>query len=170
MGSNDVNLKTKVNSKIKVVVGMSGGVDSSVVALLLKQQGYDVEGLFMQNWDTRDEQGHCSADEDYKDMLDVCQKLGIKGHRVSFVKEYWNDVFEGFLQSYEKGHTPNPDIFCNKEIKFKAFLKHATDNLGADMIATGHYAQRVPTPGGDGWQLAMGLDQGKVLPTLHASN
>ncbi|GAW99375.1 tRNA 2-thiouridine(34) synthase MnmA [Secundilactobacillus mixtipabuli] len=128
------------NSQTRVVVGMSGGVDSSVVALRLKQQGYDVVGVFMKNWDDTDENGVCTATEDYKDVAKVAAKIGIPYYSVNFEKEYWDRVFTYFLDEYKKGRTPNPDVICNKEIKFKAFLDYALD-LGADYIATGHYAQ-----------------------------
>ncbi|RXK19434.1 tRNA 2-thiouridine(34) synthase MnmA [Macrococcus sp. DPC7161] len=128
------------NDKIKVVVGMSGGVDSSVTALLLKQQGYDVIGIFMKNWDDTDEFGVCTATEDYEDVIRVCNQIGIPYYAVNFEKEYWDKVFTYFLDEYKKGRTPNPDVMCNKEIKFKAFLEHAL-KLGADYVATGHYAQ-----------------------------
>ncbi|KRM12543.1 tRNA 2-thiouridine(34) synthase MnmA [Paucilactobacillus suebicus] len=127
------------NSHTRVVVGMSGGVDSSVVALLLKQQGYDVVGVFMKNWDDTDENGVCTATEDYKDVAKVASKIGIPYYSVNFEKEYWDRVFTYFLDEYKKDRTPNPDVICNKEIKFKAFLEYA-DQLGADYIATGHYA------------------------------
>lgn len=128
------------NSKIRVVVGMSGGVDSSVAALLLKQAGYDVVGLFMKNWDDTDERGVCTATQDYEDVALVAEKIGIPYYSVNFEKEYWDRVFEYFLAEYRKGRTPNPDVMCNKEIKFKAFLDYAMD-LGADYVAMGHYAQ-----------------------------
>ncbi|HFI0428235.1 TPA: tRNA 2-thiouridine(34) synthase MnmA [Streptococcus suis] len=128
------------NSKTRVVVGMSGGVDSSVTALLLKEQGYDVIGIFMKNWDDTDENGFCTATEDYKDVAAVADQIGIPYYSVNFEKEYWDRVFEYFLAEYRAGHTPNPDVMCNKEIKFKAFLDYAM-NLGADYVATGHYAQ-----------------------------
>lgn len=128
------------NSKTRVVVGMSGGVDSSVTALLLKEQGYDVIGIFMKNWDDTDENGVCTATEDYKDVAKVADQIGIPYYSVNFEKEYWNRVFEYFLAEYRAGRTPNPDVMCNKEIKFKAFLDYAMD-LGADFVATGHYAQ-----------------------------
>lgn len=128
------------NSKTKVVVGMSGGVDSSVAALLLKEQGYDVIGLFMKNWDDTDEFGVCTATEDYKDVALVAEQIGIPYYSVNFEKEYWDRVFEYFLAEYKKGRTPNPDVMCNKEVKFKAFLDYALD-LGADYVAMGHYAQ-----------------------------
>ncbi|TGB04214.1 tRNA 2-thiouridine(34) synthase MnmA [Halobacillus salinus] len=124
----------------RVVVGMSGGVDSSVAALLLKQQGYDVVGIFMKNWDDTDENGVCTATEDYEDVIRVCNQLDIPYYAVNFEKQYWDKVFTYFLEEYKKGRTPNPDVMCNKEIKFKAFLDHAM-SLGADYLATGHYAQ-----------------------------
>ena len=119
---------------------MSGGVDSSVAALLLIEQGYEVEGLFMKNWEEDDSPEYCTATEDLADAQSVSDDLGIKLHTVNFATEYWDNVFEYFLEEYRSGRTPNPDIMCNKEIKFKAFLDFALD-LGADFIATGHYAQ-----------------------------
>lgn len=127
------------NKDIRVVVGMSGGVDSSVTAHVLKEQGYDVIGIFMKNWDDTDENGVCTATEDYNDVIEVCNQIGIPYYAVNFEKEYWDKVFTYFLDEYKKGRTPNPDVMCNKEIKFKAFLDHAM-NLGADYVATGHYA------------------------------
>ncbi|SFL64863.1 tRNA 2-thiouridine(34) synthase MnmA [Salibacterium qingdaonense] len=124
----------------KVVVGMSGGVDSSVTAALLKDEGYDVIGIFMKNWDDTDENGVCTATEDYDDVITVCNQLDIPYYAVNFEKKYWDTVFTYFLDEYQAGRTPNPDIVCNKEIKFKAFLQHAM-TLGADYVATGHYAQ-----------------------------
>ncbi|MGN1400871.1 MAG: tRNA 2-thiouridine(34) synthase MnmA [Bacillus sp. (in: firmicutes)] len=124
----------------RVVVGMSGGVDSSVAALLLKEQGYDVVGIFMKNWDDTDENGVCTATEDYEDVRKVCEQIGIPYYAVNFEKQYWDKVFTYFLDEYRAGRTPNPDVMCNKEIKFKAFLEHAL-KLGADFLATGHYAQ-----------------------------
>ena len=133
-----------------VVIGMSGGVDSSVAALLLKEQGYNVIGLFMRNWDStinNDYLGNpnlnndiCPQEEDYNDALEVCKKLDIPLHRVDFVKEYWDNVFKYFLEELKKGRTPNPDVMCNKYIKFDLFIKEA-EKLGADYIATGHYAR-----------------------------
>ena len=123
------------NSKTRVVVGMSGGVDSSVTALLLKEQGYDVIGVFMKNWDDTDEFGVCTATEDYKDVAAVADQIGIPYYSVNFEKEYWDRVFEYFLAEYRAGRTPNPDVMCNKEIKFKAFLDYAM-TLGADYVAT----------------------------------
>ncbi len=128
------------NKDIRVVVGMSGGVDSSVTAHVLKEQGYDVIGIFMKNWDDTDENGVCTATEDYNDVIEVCNQIGIPYYAVNFEKEYWDKVFTYFLDEYKKGRTPNPDVMCNKEIKFKAFLDHAM-NLGADYVATGHYAR-----------------------------
>lgn len=126
----------------KVVLGMSGGVDSSVAAVLLKEQGYDVIGVFMKNWEEKDENGVCMAEEDYKDVIAVAEQLGIPYYSVNFVKEYWDRVFTYFLEEYKKGRTPNPDVMCNKEIKFRAFLDYAM-KLGADYVATGHYARIV---------------------------
>lgn len=123
----------------KVIVGMSGGVDSSVAALLLIQQGYQVEGLFMKNWEDDDTNEYCSAEKDLKDVRAVAKTLGIPLHTVNFAQEYWQDVFSHFLDEIKLGRTPNPDILCNREIKFKQFLNHAL-KLGADYIATGHYA------------------------------
>ncbi|EUJ23114.1 tRNA-specific 2-thiouridylase MnmA [Listeria grandensis FSL F6-0971] len=128
------------NSKTRVVVGMSGGVDSSVTAYLLKEQGYDVIGIFMKNWDDTDEFGMCTATEDYEDVIRVANQIGIPYYAVNFEKEYWDKVFTYFLEEYKLGRTPNPDVMCNKEIKFKAFLEHA-ESLGADFVATGHYAR-----------------------------
>ncbi|MMZ49254.1 tRNA-specific 2-thiouridylase MnmA [compost metagenome] len=142
----------------RVVVGMSGGVDSSVAALLLKQQGYDVIGIFMKNWDDTDEFGHCTAEEDYEDVRRVCGQIGIPYYTVNFEKEYWDRVFTYFLDEYKKGRTPNPDVMCNKEIKFKAFLERALD-LGADYLATGHYA-RVDFHDGE-YRLLRGVDPKK---------
>ncbi|XP_023487105.1 mitochondrial tRNA-specific 2-thiouridylase 1 isoform X3 [Equus przewalskii] len=124
-----------------VVCALSGGVDSAVAALLLRRRGYQVTGVFMKNWDSLDEHGVCTADKDCEDAYRVCQILDIPFHQVSYVKEYWNDVFSDFLNEYEKGRTPNPDIVCNKHIKFSCFFRYALDNLGADAVATGHYAR-----------------------------
>jgi len=147
------------NSKPRVVVGMSGGVDSSVTALLLKEQGYDVVGIFMKNWDDTDEFGICTATEDYKDVALVANQVGVPYYSVNFEKEYWNKVFTYFLDEYEKGRTPNPDVMCNKEIKFRAFLDYATD-LGADYVATGHYA-RVSRDADGTTHMLRGLDNNK---------
>ncbi|MBA2648163.1 MAG: tRNA 2-thiouridine(34) synthase MnmA [Legionella sp.] len=126
--------------KAKVIVGMSGGVDSSVAAWILQQQGYQVEGLFMKNWEQDDTDTYCAATQDLADAQAVCNQLNIPLHCVNFSKQYWDNVFLHFLKEYERGRTPNPDVLCNKEIKFKAFLNHALA-LGADFIATGHYAK-----------------------------
>jgi len=148
----------------KVVIGMSGGVDSSVAAILLKNAGYEVIGLFMRNWDTSingDFLGNpdlnndiCPQEQDYNDAIKVCEKIGVPLHRVDFVKEYWDYVFTYFLDELKKGRTPNPDIMCNKYIKFDMFAKEAK-KLGADFIATGHYARNI------NGKLLRGLDEGK---------
>ncbi|WVD68276.1 tRNA 2-thiouridine(34) synthase MnmA [Orbus wheelerorum] len=147
------------NANIKVVVGMSGGVDSSVSAYLLQQQGYDVVGLFMKNWEEDDNEEYCSATTDLNDAKAVCDKLGIKLLTINFAAEYWDNVFEHFLSEYQAGRTPNPDILCNKEIKFKAFLDYAAEDLGADYIATGHYVRRREQNGKV--QLLRGIDNNK---------
>lgn len=142
----------------KVVVGMSGGVDSSVAALMLKMQGYNVIGIFMKNWDEEDEFGYCTAASDYEDVRFVCSEIGIPYYTVNFEKEYWDRVFVYFLEEYKKGRTPNPDVMCNKEIKFKAFLDYAL-KIGADYVATGHYA-RVDFSDGE-YRLLRGKDANK---------
>ncbi|MFU9135693.1 tRNA 2-thiouridine(34) synthase MnmA [Erwinia tasmaniensis] len=147
------------HSQKKVIVGMSGGVDSSVSAWLLQQQGYQVEGLFMKNWEEDDGEEYCTAAEDLADAQAVCDKLGMVLHTVNFAAEYWDNVFELFLEEYKAGRTPNPDILCNKEIKFKAFLEHAAEDLGADYIATGHYVRRQDVDGKS--RLLRGLDDNK---------
>jgi len=129
------------NGDIKVIVGMSGGVDSSVAAYLLMEQGYQVEGLFMKNWDEDDGTNYCTAKEDLADAQSVCHSLGINLHSANFAAEYWDNVFEHFLKEYSAGRTPNPDVLCIREIKFKAFLEYASE-LGADFIATGHYVRK----------------------------
>ncbi|MGN2624170.1 tRNA 2-thiouridine(34) synthase MnmA [Stutzerimonas balearica] len=150
---------TPVNpEKPRVIVGMSGGVDSSVSALLLLEQGYRVEGLFMKNWEEDDGTEYCTAKEDLADAQAVCDRLGIKLHTANFAAEYWDNVFEHFLAEYKAGRTPNPDILCNREIKFKAFLDYAL-MLGADLIATGHYVRRRDTEGRS--ELLKGLDPNK---------
>lgn len=128
------------NNKPKIVVGLSGGVDSSVTAWCLKQQGYDVEALFMKNWDEENDQENCSYADDLRAVKQVCDTLDIPLHTINFAYEYWESVFQYFLDEYRKGRTPNPDILCNREIKFKHFLTHA-QNLGAEKIATGHYVR-----------------------------
>ncbi len=142
----------------RIIVGMSGGVDSSVTALLLQQQGYQVEGLFMKNWEGDDTDDYCPARQDMLDAQQVCDKLGIPLHIRNFSKQYWDGVFAHFLAEYEAGRTPNPDILCNKEIKFKAFLDEALA-LGAAGIATGHYA-RISYQNGR-FKLLTGLDKNK---------
>lgn len=146
------------NSASKVIVGMSGGVDSSVSALLLLEQGYRVEGLFMKNWEEDDGTEYCTAKEDYADAQAVADRLGITLHGANFAAEYWDNVFEHFLAEYRAGRTPNPDILCNREIKFRAFLDYAMV-LGADYIATGHYARRGEADGRA--TLLKGLDGNK---------
>jgi tRNA-specific 2-thiouridylase len=128
------------NTSQKVIVGMSGGVDSSVAAMLLLEQGYQVEGLFMKNWEEDDGTEYCTAKEDLADAQAVADQLGIHLHSANFAAEYWDDVFDHFLTEYRAGRTPNPDILCNREIKFRAFLDYASE-LGADLIATGHYVR-----------------------------
>lgn len=146
-------------SDAKVIVGMSGGVDSSVSALLLQQQGYRVEGLFMKNWDEDDGTDYCTAKTDLADAQAVADKIGIPLHTANFAAEYWDNVFEHFLTEYKSGRTPNPDILCNKEIKFKAFLEYAL-HLGADYIATGHYVRKREDESGKTY-LLKGLDNNK---------
>ncbi|MCT8625841.1 tRNA 2-thiouridine(34) synthase MnmA [Glaesserella parasuis] len=147
------------NAKKKVICGMSGGVDSSVSAFILQQQGYQVEGLFMKNWEEDDDTDYCTAATDLPDAQAVCDKLGIKLHKINFAAEYWDNVFEHFLAEYKAGRTPNPDILCNKEIKFKAFLEYAAEDLGTDFIATGHYVRRPPLEQQP--KLLRGLDSNK---------
>lgn len=142
----------------KIIIGLSGGVDSAVAAKLLLEQGFEVEALFMKNWEEDDSEGYCSAEEDLADAQSVAEQLGIPLHSVNFSHEYWERVFSHFLEEYRRGRTPNPDILCNREIKFRAFLDHALE-LGADAIATGHYAQ-VDQIDGE-FRLLKGLDPGK---------
>ena len=150
--------QARTPSHTRVIVGMSGGVDSSVSAALLLEQGYQVEGLFMKNWDEDDGTEYCTAMDDLADAQAVCDKLDIKLHTANFAAEYWDNVFEHFLEEYRAGRTPNPDILCNREIKFKAFLDYAL-MLGADLIATGHYTRRADR---DGQSLLLrGIDNNK---------
>ena len=148
----------------KVILGMSGGVDSSVSAVLLKEQGYDVIGLFMKNWDETDENGECSATQDFQDVQKVSARLGIPCYSIEFIEEYRNHVFSEFLRQYEAGFTPNPDVLCNREIKFDLFLKKAVE-FGCDFLATGHYAQVRPRSGlsfnGSSYELLRGIDSNK---------
>ena len=127
--------------KKTIVVGMSGGVDSSVTALILKKMGHNVIGMFMKNWEEKDSNGVCTSQKDYDDVRKVCDKIGIPYYTVNYTKEYYENVFEYFLQSYKSGRTPNPDVLCNREIKFGPFLEKAL-SLGADYVATGHYAKK----------------------------
>lgn len=129
-----------MTSKQKIILGISGGVDSSVAAILLKKQGYEVEAVFMRNWEADKDDPYCSADQDLTDARGVCDKLQIPLHTINFSKEYWQKVFQYLLDEYSAGKTPNPDVMCNKEIKFKAFLDYAK-SIGANYIATGHYAR-----------------------------
>lgn len=144
-------------SSKRVIVGLSGGVDSSVAALLLQQQGYDVHGLFMSNWED-DEDGYCTTAEDYQDARKAADHLGIPLHKVSFAREYRDRVFEYFLAEYRAGRTPNPDVLCNREIKFGVFFEYAR-RLGADLVATGHYARIKHTA--SGVHLLKGVDAAK---------
>jgi tRNA-specific 2-thiouridylase len=159
-----------VNSSKHVVVGLSGGVDSAVSAYLLKQQGYRVSGLYMVNW-TEDEEGYCTAAQDYQDARAVCEELDIPLHRVDFSKEYRARVFDRFLADYAAGRTPNPDVLCNREVKFQPFREHAL-RLGADFVATGHYARI--EHGADGPRLLQAADANKdqtyFLATVERSN
>lgn len=156
------------NKKIRVIAGMSGGVDSAVAALLLKREGYDVTGVFMKNWDEKNDEGECTAAEDSEDASLICQQIGIPYYTVNFEKEYYDRVFTYFLKEYSMGRTPNPDVLCNSEIKFKAFLDFAL-KLDAQYLATGHYA-RVEQDA-EMSVLKKGLDAGKdqtyFLSMLH---
>ena len=139
----------------KIIVGMSGGVDSSVAALLLLEQGASVEGLFMKNWDEDDGTEYCTAQADFEDASEVAHRLGIKLHTANFAAEYWDNVFEHFLSEYQAGRTPNPDVLCNREIKFNVFIDYAR-SLDAQMVATGHYARRAT--GERGFELHKAID------------
>ena len=142
----------------KVIVGMSGGVDSAVAAMLLMRREYRIEGMFMKNWDEDDDEDYCTAEIDRDDARAVCSRLGIMLHEANFATEYWDNVFAQFLAEYAAGRTPNPDVLCNREIKFNLFLDYAR-LLGADMIATGHYARSTHAQGE--FQLLKGVDQDK---------
>jgi tRNA-specific 2-thiouridylase len=142
----------------KIMVAMSGGVDSSVSALLLQRQGHDIAGMFMKNWEEDDRFGECCAAEDAADARAVAALLGIEFHARNFASEYWENVFEEFLDEYRAGRTPNPDILCNREIKFKTFLEHA-EALGAEKIATGHYVRSDCKDGK--YRLLRGVDHNK---------
>ena len=142
-----------------IIVGMSGGVDSSVTALQLLSEGHQVTGLFMKNWEEDDGTEYCTAMEDLADAQQVCDTLGIELKTVNFATEYWDEVFEVFLSEFAAGRTPNPDILCNKHVKFKAFLNYAIEDLGAEYIATGHYARVTEAEGQH--LLLKGLDPGK---------
>ena len=146
------------SSKLRVVVGMSGGVDSSVSAWLLKQQGFEVIGLFMKNWEDDDDDAYCSSRQDWLDAVSVADTIGVDIEAVNFAAEYKDRVFAEFLREYSAGRTPNPDVLCNAEIKFRAFLDHAM-HLGADKIATGHYAR--VRENAQGFELLRGLDATK---------
>jgi tRNA-specific 2-thiouridylase len=137
---NSIN-SAKTKSETMVIVGMSGGVDSSVCAALLKEEGYNVVGLFMKNWEEFDEHGVCESSKEYADVVAVCEKLDIPYYSVDFIKEYRDQVFSHFVEEYKLGFTPNPDVLCNREIKFKVFFEKARE-LGADFLATGHYCQK----------------------------
>jgi tRNA-specific 2-thiouridylase len=141
-----------------IVVGMSGGVDSSVVAAMLKKQGHRVIGLFMRNWEETDEQGHCSATQDFQDVQRVCEHLDIPYYTVNYAKEYFDHVFQYVIDTYQLGETPNPDVLCNREIKFSAFYQYAME-LGADYLATGHYCRRLEKDGE--YYLGKGIDGNK---------
>jgi tRNA-uridine 2-sulfurtransferase len=147
------------SKKMRVVVGLSGGVDSAVTAHLLKQQGHEVVGIFMKNWEDDDDSDYCASNIDFVDAAAVADVLGIEIEHINFAADYKDRVFAEFLREYQAGRTPNPDILCNAEIKFKAFLDHAL-RLGAEKIATGHYARVRQAPTGL-WELLKGLDAGK---------
>ncbi len=125
----------------RVVVGVSGGVDSTVSALMLKRRGYELVGAFMRNWDLADEAGHCAADEDAERAEGVCRRLGVPFREVNLVKEYWSEVFAPLLSDYQSGLTPNPDVLCNRRVKFDHFHRACDEHIGCDAVATGHYAR-----------------------------
>ena len=140
---------------MKIIVGMSGGVDSAVAALLLREQGHDAVGVFMKNWEGDDRDGVCPAEDDFRDVRAVCDRIGIPYYSVNFAREYWDRVFTIFLDEYNRGRTPNPDVLCNREIKFRAFLDYAL-RLGGERLATGHFVRT----DGDG-RLLKGIDGAK---------
>ena len=144
--------------KTTVVVGMSGGVDSSVAAMLLLEQGHQVQGLFMKNWEEDDGTEYCTAQADLEDAQQVCHSLGVELTVANFAAEYWDNVFENFLHEYARGRTPNPDVLCNREIKFKQFINYSRE-LGGELIATGHYVRTSNT--GAGFRLHKGSDPNK---------
>jgi tRNA-specific 2-thiouridylase len=146
------------NSHKKVIVGLSGGVDSSVSAQVLKLMGFETIGIFMKNWEETDDSGQCTSEIDAKDAQKIAEQVGIPYYSLNFVEEYRENVFQYFLDEYKKGHTPNPDILCNREIKFKVFYEKAME-LGADYLATGHYCQHKEVNGQD--LLVKGVDQDK---------
>src|ERR1700730_857646 len=158
-GTRMTQIQTKMHTRKRVVIGMSGGVDSSVSAWLLKEQGYEVIGLFMKNWEDDDDSEYCSTRQDWIDAVSVADVVGVDIEAVNFSAEYKDRVFAEFLREYQAGRTPNPDVLCNAEIKFKAFLDHAV-TLGADLIATGHYA-RVRQNGSGQFELLKALDASK---------
>lgn len=148
---------TKTKAETTVIVGMSGGVDSSVCAALLKEEGYNVVGLFMKNWEEFDEHGVCQSSKEYADVVRVCEKLDIPYYSVDFIEEYKNQVFNHFIEEYKLGYTPNPDVLCNREIKFKVFFEKALE-LGADFLATGHYCQKKRQDDSGKYALVKGSD------------
>lgn len=156
---NSIKLSSMANSKQKIIVGISGGVDSAVTALLQKQQGHEVAGIFMQNWEAGQDDPFCTAEQDLSDARAIADQIGIPLYTVNFAREYWDHVFQHCLDEFAAGRTPNPDIFCNREIKFKVFLEHAL-TLGAEKLATGHYA-RIAYDENNGYQLLRGLDPSK---------
>ena len=144
----------------RIVVGMSGGVDSSVAALLLKREGHEVTGVFMKNWDEKDENGVCTSERDWDDVRSVCDRIGVPYYSVNFVREYWDRVFTYFLAEYRKGRTPNPDVLCNREIKFRAFSDYAV-RIGADAVATGHFCRVNRNADSGQYELMRGVDTQK---------
>src|SRR5215207_8350395 len=158
MGNTQISTHSHDGKRQRIVVGLSGGVDSAVTAWLLKQQGHEVIGIFMKNWEDDDDSEFCSSNIDFVDAAAVADVIGIEIEHVNFAADYKDRVFAEFLREYQAGRTPNPDVLCNAEIKFKAFLDHAM-RLGAEKIATGHYARVMPFEGGH--QLLRGIDASK---------